>query len=101
MIIQINPDWRIAADPLQWIVQQRQVSKNTGAESWHAKGFHKYIADALQQLVQRQVREVPGTYGPEALETLLSALTAIREDIRRGLEGFRTEAEAYARRAGS
>ena len=44
---------------------------------------------------------MPGTYGPEALETLLSALMSIREDIRRGLEGFRTEAEAYARRAGS
>ena len=104
MIIHINADWRIRSDPLQWILDhrpEREQALAAGSKEWRPIGYFKFMAEALLEAAERQVRHLPGIYGPETLETLQGALLSIREDIQRGLEGFRTEAEAYARRAGS
>ncbi len=84
MIVDIGPDWRLVSDPLQWVVQKRVKAKAT-KHQWKSLGFHKNVGGALLQLAGRRVREIPGTYGPEALEPLTAALDAMREDINRAL----------------
>ncbi len=37
MNITINEDWRLASDPLQWVLQKRYQSK--GEDHWQAKAF--------------------------------------------------------------
>ncbi len=43
---------------------------------------------------------LPGTYRPEVLKPLSDALRNIRDDVHAALENFRTDASAYAGRAG-
>ena len=99
MIISINEDWRLASDPLQWVLQKSYQSK--GEEQWQAKAFFGRLDAALQELHRRRIRCLPGTYpGSEALRPLSDALIRIERDIRAALATFRTEAAAYAGRAG-
>ncbi len=84
MIINMNPHWRIRSDPLQWILErrpQRERKLQGRGKEWLAVGFFKTVARALREAAQRQVRELPGEYGLEALEPLCRQLSSIREDI--------------------
>ncbi len=83
MIIQLNADWRITSDALQWIVHKRKVVR--GEERWQALSYHKDVAGALVYAGLRRVREISGIVGPEGLQPLVSALDAIRADINRAL----------------
>ncbi len=98
MIITINPDWRLASDPLQWILQKHYRSK--GEERWRALAFFGDLDLACVELSRRRIRILEGVYGPEALKLLSDALRNIRDDIHAALDGFKTEAAAYAGRAG-
>ena len=99
MIIQINPDWRVASDPLQWILQKRYQSK--GEDHWRPVAFFGRFEAALHELHRRRIRCLPGAYpGSEALRPLSDALIRIQEEITAALESFRTEAAAYHGRAG-
>ncbi len=98
MIITINPDWRLASDPLQWILQKRYRSK--GEERWRALAFCGGLDRAICELSRRRILILPGTYRPEVLKPLSDALRNIRDDIQAALEGFKTEASAYAGRVG-
>ncbi len=60
MIITINDDWRLASDSLQWVLQKRYQSK--GEDQWQAKAFFGRLDAALQELVRRRIRCLPGTY---------------------------------------
>ena len=85
MILQVNEDWRIASDPLQWIVQRRYMRK--GKADWKSVAFHGSINAAAWWLAQRRVREIPGTYpAADGLDALHDALRRIRWDIRSALE---------------
>ncbi len=99
MIITINPDWRLASDPLQWILQRRKPRRGEPDE-WRALEFHKSLDGAVLALVRRRIRCMGGTYGPEVLKPLSDALRSVRDDIRAALATFQTEASAYAGRAG-
>ena len=94
MIIQINPDWRLASDPLQWILQRRKPRRGEPDE-WRALEFHKSLDGAVLALVRRHIRCMGGTYGPKALKPLVTSLDQLRDDIRAALATFRTEAAAY------
>ena len=99
MIITINDDWRLASDPLQWILQKRYQAK--GEEHWQAKAFFGRLDAALHELVRRRIRCLPGAYpGSEALKPLSDALITIHEEITAALATFQTEAAAYHGRAG-
>ena len=93
MIIVINEDWRLASDPLQWVLQKRYQSK--GAEKWRPVAFFGRLDGALQELHRRHIRSLPGTYGPDALLPLSDALCSVAADIRAALESFQTDAAAY------
>ena len=99
MIIQITPDWRIASDPLQWILQHRYTKK--GEDAWRSIGFFIDLERACVELARRQVHQLQGTYGPEALKPLSDALITIKDDARAALRSFKIEAGAYHGKAGS
>ncbi len=98
MIITINPDWRLASDPLQWTIQHRSGSGES--ERWNGVAYFRDIDRALLELVRRQIGVLAGTYGAEALKPLCGALQGIREEAMAAVEGFKTEAAAYHGRAG-
>jgi hypothetical protein len=99
MIITINDDWRLASDSLQWVLQRRYQSK--GEDQWQAKAFFGRLDAALQELVRRRIRCLPGAYpGAEALRPLSHALITVHEEITAALSTFQTEAAAYHGRAG-
>ncbi len=97
MIITINEDWRLASDPLQWVLQKRYQSK--GEEQWRALAFFGNLDRAICELARRHIRCMGGTYGPEALQPLVTNLDQLRDDISAALAGFTTEAAAYHGRA--
>ncbi len=96
MIIIINADWRVASDPLQWILQRR-----TPNGRWTNIGYFGDLERAVLQAARRRVRLLRGTFPSEALLPLQQALAAVQADIRAALATFRTEAAAYSGRAGS
>ncbi len=99
MIITINPDWRLASDPLQWVLQKRYQSK--GEERQRSIAFFGDIDRAIVELSRRRILVLPGAYpAADALGPLSAALRSIRDDIRAALATFRTEAAAYHGRAG-
>ncbi len=98
MIITINEDWRLASDPLQWVLQKSYQSK--GEERWRALAFFGDLDRAIVELSRRRILILAGTYHPEALKPLSDALRSVRDDVRAALATFRTEAAAYHGRAG-
>ncbi len=95
MIIQLSEDWRVASDPLQWILQRR-----TPSGRWTNVGYFGDLERAVLQAARRQVRLLRGTFPSEALLPLQQALAAVHADIRAALATFQTEAAAYHGRAG-
>ncbi len=95
MIIQLSEDWRVASDPLQWILQKR-----TPSGRWTNVGYFGDLERAVLQVARRRVRLLRGAYPSEALLPLQQALAAVQADIHAALEGFKTEAAAYAGRVG-
>lgn len=79
MIIRINPDWRIANDPLQWIVQRRRTVK--GQDRWENVSYHGTLDNAVLWLARTRVRMLGGSYGPDALPVLCHALTSLKSEI--------------------
>ena len=98
MIITINPDWRLASDPLQWILQKRKLVK--GEERWRSLAFFGDLDRAICELARRRIRILPGVYGPEALKPLVTSLDQLRDHIHAALASFQIEASAYHGRAG-
>ena len=95
MIIQLSEDWRVASDPLQWILQRRKPSGQ-----WTNVGYFGDLERAVLQAARRRVRLLRGTFPSEVLLPLQQALAAVHADIRAALAAFQTEAAAYAGRAG-
>ncbi len=100
MIITINEDWRVASDPLQWILQKRNPGATAEKNRWRALGFFGSFDRAVVECSRRRIRILPGVYHPEALKPLSDALLRIERDIRAALATFQTEAAAYHGRAG-
>ncbi len=91
MIINLNTDWRIRSDPLQWIVEQRHVRKPDSPdeyEEWVVWGHFNTLAGAVNSAVGARVRSLEGEYPHTALEPLLGEIQAIRENVDELLEGL-------------
>ncbi len=100
MIIQVNADWRLASDPLQWILQKRNPNATADRNRWRPIGYFGRLDNAVVACSRRRIRVLAGTYGPEALTPLSDALRSVHDDVRAALESFQTEAAVYAGRAG-
>jgi hypothetical protein len=86
MIIHLNHDWRIASDPLQWIIQKRRTVK--GQDKWDSLAFFGDLDRAVVHLARRRVRMLPGSYGPEALPVLCQALDRLKAEISTALSAM-------------
>jgi hypothetical protein len=90
MIIQINNDWRLDSDSLQFILQHRHEAKNADADArWRNIGYFASLDSAICELARRRIRILPGVYGPDALPLLSCAIDEIKADVAAVLESLR------------
>ena len=75
IVIQINSDWRIVSDPLQWIVQRRRTVK--GKDKWDSRTFHSDLGNAVMRLASAHIRTFDAVVGPDALEVLCHFLDSL------------------------
>ena len=75
MIIQINADWRVRSDPLQWILDRRRTlrKRDTGEEyeDWHVEGFYATLDGAVVGCIEHRLRFMEGGIPPRSLEHAL------------------------------
>ncbi len=64
MIITINEDWRVASDPLQWILQKRNPGATAEKNRWRALGFFGSFDHAVVECSRRRIRILPGGLRP-------------------------------------
>jgi hypothetical protein len=57
MIVQVNPDWRIASDPHCFMCQRRRTRKDK--VEWQSETFHATFEDACEYLLELQLRDDP------------------------------------------
>jgi hypothetical protein len=89
MIIHLNPDWRIASDPLQWISQKRRAAN--GRDKWESKSFHGTLDSAVLWVAQHQIRLLGGEYGPDALLPLCHAVDSLKAEILAALKDLQSQ----------
>ena len=68
MLIQINDQFRIKSDALQWMIQRRRT--RNGKPSWESKLFFPTLQGAINELGELMVRE-------SQVQTLADALVAV------------------------
>ena len=68
MLIQINHQFRIKSDSMQWMIQRRR-SRN-GKQIWESKLFFPTLQGAINELGELMVRE-------SQVQTLADALVAV------------------------
>ena len=66
-MIQINDDWRIVSDVNNWTLEQRKVkgkkSKLVGEEYWDTEGYFGTLGQAIEFIIEREVRVSEDTLG--------------------------------------
>ena len=95
MIINLNENWRIRSDSLQWILEHKSKEskvkgKFTGepGKTWRSIGFHQDIWQALFNAVEHEVKQIEGEYPAQAQEHLLGALHDIQTMCEEGSKKF-------------
>ena len=68
MLIQINDQFRIKSDSMQWMIQRRRT--RNGKQSWESKLFFPTLQGAINELGELMVRE-------SQAQTLADALVAV------------------------
>ncbi len=91
MIINLNRDWRIRPDPLQWIVEKRLHGAKTKRHAWKPKAYCNSLDSGVVWAGRRRVMETPGVFGCDALPPLVAALDTIVEEVRAALAAYRKE----------
>ena len=89
MIINLNKDWRIRSDPLQWIVEKRLHGAKTKRHEWKPKAYCNSFDSAVVWAGRSRVMETPGEYGPDALPLLATALDAILGEVDSARDAYR------------
>ena len=56
MEIQLDETTRLGADKYQYIIFKKQISKNTGEVTWHAKEFYDTLEYLFEILIERDIR---------------------------------------------
>lgn len=64
MILQVNDEYRIASDDMQWIIQQlpkRDETKARKTEAWKNVAYLSSLDAAIVYLAERRIRMIAGT----------------------------------------
>lgn len=85
MIIEIDNEWRLSSDSLQWIVQRRngwKTDRRSGkrVERWDAQEYWREWPDALDALFKMRIR-LSGVKGPP--DVCLEEMRMIHADFLR------------------
>lgn len=83
--IQVNEDWRLKHDGLQFCVQKRRVGqsgKTKGLVFWDNWAFCREIGTAIHWLASRRIYGIKGTYGIEGLDMLAQAIEQIKAELK-------------------
>jgi hypothetical protein len=75
LVVQLNLNWRVIDDPLQWILQRRKGNRRGKNTGWQSRSFCRTL-DALL----RCIREHCGEIDIEALAKLKSSLPDLHPD---------------------
>jgi hypothetical protein len=84
-MVQINRNYKIESDSLNFILSRREVSKNSpDKECWRTVGYYSTCENALKDLVDMEIK---GT-GLKDFETVVLKIQGIKEliDSLRGRE---------------
>ena len=80
MIINLNDEWRIRSEPLNWIVE-RMPSPKEGVKRkkdvWRPVSYHGTLDSAVVSCARKRIAILDGEYGAEALTPLGAALDAL------------------------
>ncbi len=96
MIVNINQDWRLRSDELQWILDRRVQPKEDMAETeptWRVAGYFRFIDEAIMELARQDIRLMRGEYPADALALIVETLDQIREDCRKAVREAITRAK--------
>ena len=103
MIININKDWRLRSDSVQWILDHRvESNKGTGKArpEWKLAGFSHHLNSVILELARQEIRLIRNDkeYPAEALGLLAETLDRIEADchraVREAIDRARTSADA-------
>ena len=79
MIIPINQQYRITADPYQWIIQTKRTKY--GKEEWRAETYHPTFESALQSLGELLFRQSDAETLTDALEAMKTVTTQLSQAL--------------------
>ena len=86
MIIPVNEQFRIASDPLQWIVQKART--RNGNREWEAKLFYPTFESALKGLGELMVRLSDAPTLVEAIRDVEKVSTTLSQALTIRIEGL-------------
>ena len=87
--INLNKDFRITSDPLNYILEKRGVkgedAKNPGEEVWKPVGFYTSLSNTLEGYQKHKVR----ASDVDSLKGLFGLLVSIQSDIQVVRDAFK------------
>lgn len=91
MIIDINPDWRLRSDPLQWILERRKKPASAGSRAKHCRrraqvAYCPNLAVAFDAMLQRSIFAIEGQYPVQALDPLTLVISQIQQEFHSVIE---------------
>ena len=84
MLIQINDQFRIKSDSMQWMIQRRRT--RNGKPSWESKLFFPTLQGAINELGELMVRESQVQTLADALVTVENVTTVLCQALTTRLE---------------
>ena len=85
MLIQINDQFRIKSDSMQWMIQRRRT--RNGKQSWESKLFFPTLQGAINELGELMVRESQAQTLADALVAVENVTTVLFQALTTRLEG--------------
>ena len=84
MLIQINDQFRIKSDVMQWMIQRRRT--RNGEPTWESKLFFPTLQGAINELGELMVRESQVQTLADALVVLENVTTTLSQALTTRLE---------------
>ena len=85
MLIQINDQFRIKSDSMQWMIQRRRT--RNGKQSWESKLFFPTLQGAINELGELMVRESQAQTLADALVVVENVTTVLSQALTPQFEG--------------
>lgn len=83
MKIQLNEDYRVSSDPLNFILQERKINQKSHEEYWKDIGYYSNLEQLLSGLFKKrlQASEIEGIQ--LLIDEIKNAVRAIQTQIKR------------------